>query len=368
MISKTIQFNQKETSNFTKILNQRVNNYFKEKKISKNGNWKLYLKTFIMFAVFLTPYFIILTLDMPWWLQLILTVVMGFGMAGVGMNVMHDANHGSYSKNKLINTIFGSSIYILAGNVYNWQVQHNVLHHTYTNVEGHDDDINAGKLMRFNKHSEWYAHTRFQHLYFIFLYGFLTFNWALFSDFVVLRNYLSRDLSYEKKANPTAQWIILVFTKLLYFAIWIAVPMIFMDIAWWKVLIGFLVMHYTAGLILSVIFQLAHVVGGSDMPIVDEDGKLEHSWTVHQLFTTANFSTKSKFLNWCTGGLNHQIEHHIFPNISHVHYTKISKIVKETAKEHDLPYIEYKTMRHAFVSHVKHLKKMGQKPTDKDEE
>src|SRR5690606_13804483 len=110
---------------------KRVNDYFKEKGVKKTGNWKLYCKTAIMFAVFLTPYFLLLTLDISGWLQLSFTILMGIGMAGVGMNVMHDGNHGSYSDKKWINKLMGGTIYVLAGNVYNWQVQHNVLHHTY---------------------------------------------------------------------------------------------------------------------------------------------------------------------------------------------------------------------------------------------
>ena len=135
------------------------------------------------------------------------------------------------------------------------------------------------------------------------------------------------------------------------------------DIYWWKVILGFVVMHYTAGLILSLVFQLAHVIGEADMPLPDQKtGNLKNSWVVHQLKTTVNFSTKNRIVNWFTGGLNHQIEHHIFPNISHIHYTKISEIVKKTAKEFNLPYNEYKTTRSALLSHFKFLKKMGVRP------
>ena len=84
----------------------------------------------------------------------------------------------------------GSSIYFLAGNVFNWKVQHNVLHHTYTNIHGHDEDLEAGKILRFSKHAQWAPHHRFQHLYFVFLYGLLTLNWALFTDFTQMRRYL----------------------------------------------------------------------------------------------------------------------------------------------------------------------------------
>lgn len=357
-----IKFSRVDSAKFFRTLNKRVNSYFKDNQIKRTGNWKLHLKTVVMFSIYLTPYFLLLTLNFPTWAQLLSTIVMGIGMAGIGMNVMHDANHGSYSSKKWINKIMGSSIYILAGNVYNWQVQHNVLHHTYTNIHGHDEDLEAGRVLRFSKHAKWHKLHKFQHYYSIFLYGLLTFNWAITTDFKQTRNYLKRKLSFGKFPKPSVQWSILVITKIIYFSIWLVIPILFFDIAWWKILIGFFIMHYVAGLILSVIFQLAHVVEEANMPLPDESGNMKNTWAIHQLFTTVNFGTTNKVMNWFTGGLNHQVEHHIFPNISHVHYTKISKIVRETALEFNLPYNEYKTTRKALIAHFKHLKEMGMNP------
>lgn len=359
---KTVRFSRKDPTHFFKILNQRINSYFKENNIKKTGNWKLYLKTAIMFSVFLTPYFLILTLDMNQWLQLALTIVIGIGMAGVGMNVMHDGNHGSYSSRKWLNNIMGGSMYALSGNVYNWKVQHNVLHHTYTNIYGHDEDLDAGKIIRFSNHAKWKRFHKFQHYYSFFLYGLLTIKWVVVTDFRQTNNYLKRKLSYGKLPNPATQWSSLVITKILYIGMWIIIPMVFLNIAWWKVFIGFFVMHYTAGVILSTVFQLAHIVKKTDTPLPDETGSIKNTWIIHQLHTTTNFSTKNKLVNWFTGGLNHQVEHHIFPNISHVHYTKIAKIVKATTKEFNLPYHEYKSTREAIVSHFMHLKELSKKP------
>jgi len=354
-------FAKQDSLKFFRTLNSRVNSYFKENNIEKTGNWKIHLKTVILFTVFLVPYFLILTLDMPFWAHLLLTIVMGIGMAGIGMNVMHDANHGSYSTKSWVNKFMGGTIYVLAGNVHNWQVQHNVLHHTYTNIIGHDEDLEAGRIMRFSKEAEWHSFHRFQQYYAVFLYGLLTFNWAITTDFKQMRNYLKRKLSYGEPKNPKILWTTLIITKIIYLAIWMALPMI-IGITWWKVLVGFFVMHYTAGLILSIVFQLAHVVDEAANPQPNEVGEMENTWAIHQLFTTVNFAPKNKIVNWYTGGLNHQIEHHIFPHISHVHYGKIAKIVKETAKECQLPYYEYKTMSAAVVAHFKHLKTLGLKP------
>jgi len=359
---QAVKFITRDKTNFFRTLNKNVNAYFKENHIKKTGDWRLYTKAIIMFSIFLIPLVILLTVSMPHWAQLLLTVVIGIGMAGVGMNVMHDANHESFSSKKWVNKLMGSSIYILAGNVYNWKVQHNVLHHTYTNIQGMDEDIDAGRIIRFSEHSKWFPIHKFQKFYSIFLYGLLTINWAITTDFKQMRSYLKRKLSYGKFPNPAKEWTVLVITKILYYAVWIALPILVMDIAWWQVLIGFFVMHYTAGMILSVVFQLAHIVPKTEMPLPDEDGNMQHTWAIHQLYTTSNFAIDNRLVNFYTGGLNHQVEHHIFPHISHVHYKKISEIVRNTAKEYNLPYHEYKTMIGAFVEHFRQLNTLGKHP------
>ncbi len=354
-------FSSKDNVKFFRTLNTRVNNYFKENNLKKTGNWKLHLKAIVMFSIFLTPYFLLLTLQMHFWVYILLNIVIGIGMAGVGMNVMHDGNHGSYSSKSWLNKFMGGSIYILAGNVYNWQVQHNVLHHTYTNILGHDEDLEAGRVMRFTKEAKWYRFHKFQQYYSIFLYGLLTFNWSLTTDFKQMRGYLKRKLSYGSVKSPKILWTTLIITKIIYFAIWLVIPMV-LGITWWKVIIGFFVMHYTAGVILSIVFQLAHIVEDTENPIPNETGEMENTWAIHQLYTTANFAPKNWLVNYYTGGLNHQVQHHLFPNISHIHYDKIAEIVKATALEFNLPYLEFKTMRAAVYSHFKHLKELGQNP------
>lgn len=357
-----IRFSRPNSQAFFKTLNKRVNNYFKEHNLKKTGNWKLHIKTIIMVLLFVAPYFVILLAPIPVWSMLILCIVMGIGMAGIGMNVMHDGNHDSYSEKKWVNKLMGASMYFLAGNVYNWQVQHNVLHHTYTNIHGHDEDLDAGRVIRFSEHSDWKFFHKFQHLYSIFLYGLLTVNWVTTVDFKQTSRYLKRKLAYGKLPNATKQWSIIIISKILYFLVWIATPILVLDVAWYFIILGFLTMHYVAGLILSIIFQLAHITEDTATPLPEAEGNMKNTWAIHQLLTTTNFGTKNKFLSWFSGGLNHQVEHHIFPHISHIHYPKIAKILKETALEFNLPYYEYKTMGSALVAHFKHLKQLGINP------
>ena len=362
MNSKKILFNRKDSAIFFKILNKRVNSYFKENNITKSGNWILWVKTIIMFSLLITPYILISIFTIPGWLQILFSVIMGVGLAGVGMNVMHDGNHGSFSNKKWINRIMGGSIYLLAGNRYNWQVQHNVLHHTYTNIHGHDEDLEAGRIIRFSKHSKWKWFHKFQHYYSVLLYGLLTLNWAITTDFLQMKRYMKRKLSHGKFPNPFVNWTKLLISKILYFMFWLIVPIFIFNIVWWKVLISFIVMHYTAGLILSLVFQLAHIMDEAEMPLPDNSGNIKNSWAIHQLKTTVNFASNNKFVSWFTGGLNHQVEHHIFPNISHIHYDKIADIVKKTAKEFNLPYNEFNTAKDALLAHFNYLRLMGIRP------
>ncbi|MDA9362356.1 acyl-CoA desaturase [Flavobacteriaceae bacterium] len=357
-----IKFSRNDSKEFFKTLNKRVNNYFKEKKITKNGNWKLWVKTIVMFSLLLTPYVLISFVTIPSWLQILFSVVMGIGLAGIGMNVMHDGNHGSFSNKKWINRLMGGSIYLLAGNRYNWQVQHNVLHHTFTNIHGHDEDLEAGRIIRFSRHSEWRWFHKFQHIYSVLLYGLLTINWAITTDFLQMKRYMKKKLSHGKFPNPFVNWTKLIVSKILYFLFWIFIPILIFNVVWWKVLLSFVVMHYTAGLILSLVFQLAHIMDEADMPLPDSNGNIKNSWAIHQLNTTVNFAAKSKLVNWFTGGLNYQVEHHIFPNISHIHYDKIAKIVKKTSSDFNLPYNEFNTFFDAIKAHFKFLKTMGVKP------
>ena len=361
MSDTTIKFSRIDSAKFFRTLNKRINSYFKDNNIKKTGNWKLYLKAIVMFTLFVTPLVLILTLDLSGWVQALLMVVIGIGMAGVGMNVMHDANHESFSSKKWVNKLMGSSIYILAGNDYNWKVQHNVLHHTYTNIQGHDEDIDAGRIIRFSKHSKWLKIHKYQKYYAFFLYGLLTVNWAITTDFKQTYQYLKRKLSYGKFPNPTTQWTKLIIGKIIYYAVWVALPLV-IGFAWWQVLIGFFIMHYTAGIILSVVFQLAHVMPNTEMPLPDEDGNMKNTWAIHQLYTTSNFAPKNWLVRFYTGGLNRQVEHHLFSNISHIHYNKIATIVKDTAKEFNLPYNEYKTMWKAIKEHYNQLNVLGKKP------
>ncbi len=356
------KFNLQNQKDFVKVLKERVNNYFIEKGISKYGDSRLYWKTFTMIGLYIIPYIFVLLNFLPFWANWILYVVMGLGMVGIGMSVMHDAVHGSYSSSRAVNKIMSFSMEMVGGNSFNWKVQHNVLHHTYTNIPGMDEDIADKSILRLEPTGKWMKIHRFQHIYALPLYSLLTISWLLWGDFTTLIRYNKSGITAELGAKNKTELIKLFIFKAYYIFYLFVLPIIIIGISWWQVVVGFILMQLVAGFILSVIFQLAHIVEETSFPMPDKNGNMENSWAVHQLQTTANFAKRRKLLSWFIGGLNYQIEHHLFPNISHVHYPKISEIVKLTANEFQIPYYEYRTFRAAVLSHIRRLRTLGQKP------
>lgn len=360
-MNQTAQFSKSNHTEFEKELKHNVHQYFKLNNIKKTGDWRMYFKSACMVALYLVPYlFMVFGNIENKWLFFGLWLVMGLGMSGIGLSIMHDANHGSYSSKSYVNNIMGGLIYFVGGNALNWKIQHNVLHHTYTNVDGLDQDINAPALfLRFSPHQPKNKLHRFQHLYAWFFYSLLTLTWAFDADFRQIMDFKKQGLTKAYKKNFSSVMIELIFFKLVYYAFIFALPMVFSAQPWWMILLGFLVMQMLSGLLLSCIFQMAHVVPSSEFPLPNKEGQLENSWSAHQLYTTANFAEKNLLITWFAGGLNRQVEHHLFPNICHIHYGAISKIVRETAHKFGLPYHTYPTFGKALYEHASLLKSLG---------
>jgi len=363
MKAQSIKFSS-QRAEFFSTLNQRVNDYFKTNGISRYANTEMKIKTVFMYCLYFTPYVLILTGTVTnTWGMLGLCLAMGFGVAGIGLSIMHDANHGSYSNKKWVNQLLGYSLNVVGGSSFNWKIQHNVLHHTYTNIHDVDEDISPRGALRMTPYGDWKAIHKFQYIYAWFLYGLMTLVWVLVKDYVRIANYHREGHITRQKATLGAELTIMLLTKALYFGYILVIPLLVLSITWWQWLIGFLVMQYLAGFILAIIFQPAHVIEGTEYPMPDENGSMENSWAVHQLRTTTNFANNSTFFSWYVGGLNFQVEHHLFPNICHVHYRNISGIVKQTAQEFNLPYKAAPTFWDAIVGHARLLKELGKKPS-----
>lgn len=316
-----------------------------------------------MYVLYFLPYALIVSgVITSSFLLILMVVIMSLGLGGIGLSVMHDANHGAYSKRNWINSLLGYSLNLVGANSFSWKMQHNVLHHTYTNVHEEDEDISPRGVIRMSPHSDWKFIHKFQHIYAWFLYGLMTIIWMVLNDFKRLVRYHRNGLAKKHKANIAKEWIILIITKLVYVGYIFIIPVVFTDLSWWQILIGIFIMHYIAGFMLAIIFQPAHVIEGTEFPLPNEDHALENNWAIHQLLTTTNFGNKSRWFSWYVGGLNFQIEHHLFPNVCHVHYRKISGIVKATAHEFGIPYKSARTFLGALRGHARLLKQLGMRP------
>jgi linoleoyl-CoA desaturase len=353
-----VTFNNKNNSFFT-ALKAEVEQYFNQQKIKKTGNWKLYIKTGVLIPSAICLYILLLLLPMPGVLSIFLCAVLGFVLASIGFNVMHDACHGSYSSKKWVNDALGHSLNALGGNAFIWKFKHNIIHHTYTNVDGIDDDIAKSPIMRQCDTQKWVPAHRFQHIYVVLVYAISSFAWVFMMDFT---KYFKQKIQVTPLQKMSfKEHFIFWLSKALYMFFYILVPVYF--VGWGSWAIGFAVMHLAMGFTLAIVFQLAHVVEHTEFEVAKIDPKtIESEWAIHQVRTTANFAPQNKIISWFVGGLNFQIEHHLFPRVSHVHYPALSKIVKDTCAKFNLPYNEYPTMSSAIISHFRMMKILGRKP------
>ena len=351
----TPKFVNAKGSTFHQELKRRVNNYFIESKKESTGNFSLYFKGGLLTLLYVAAYVHLVFFTPVAWIGILECIFMGGLTSAIGFNVMHDGSHGSFSQSKIANKIATFSINMLGASGIMWNNKHNIIHHTYTNIDGVDDDIEIKPMLRMCPTQKKYKIHRFQHIYVWFLYTLLLIVWLFVSDYTKY---------FRKKIGPVP---IKKLSGFDHFAFWaakvgyafmmIVLPIYMVGLLPW--VIGFLSMALFSGFILSIVFQLAHTVEDTAFPLPADDNKIENEWAIHQIETTANFATKSKIISWFVGGLNFQIEHHLFPKISHIHYPAISKIIKNTCLEFNVRYIEYAKMRHAIISHASYLKRMG---------
>ena len=359
MNTRVVKFNTDKQKEFIRDLRKNVHRYFKENNITRYANFNMVIKTVFMISLYFVPFILMLTGTVTgFWPVILMWVLMGFGMSGIGLSIMHDANHGSYSRNKKVNDALGYLINFIGGYRENWKIQHNILHHSYTNIEGFDEDIKTSAL-RMSPYQKRKKYHRFQAFYAPFLYGLMTIYWLLGKDFIGLIKYKKKNLLSGHRVSFKKAMTELTLNKIGYVFLMVILPIILIDLPWWQVLLGFLLMHFICGMVLALIFQPAHVISETDFYIADENGSVDNNWAIHQLKTTSNFANDNRILSWFIGGLNYQIEHHLFPNICHVHYRKISKIVRETAEKYQLPYYQHKTFIAALRSHFKVLHQLG---------
>jgi linoleoyl-CoA desaturase len=337
-------------------LRKSVDGYFTDNGIDPTGDGRLYFKAGVIITAYLALFGAVLFAGFPGWLALAGCAAMGFLQALIGFNIMHDACHGSFSTDKRINYFFGLSMNALGSDCFMWKQKHNIVHHTFTNIDGADDDIAKSPLLRMSESQPRYKAHRFQHFYMPFLYAISTLYWVLIKDW---QDYFVGDrFNVETAKMKPFDHLVFWSTKIVYFGLYIVLPASVWGL--WPTVLGFVTVHAVLGLVMSFVFQLAHVVENVEFEHTHgEHTLIENEWAVHQIATTSDFAVDNRVVSWFLGGLNYQAIHHLFPLISHVHYPEVQKIVSRVCAEHGVNYLSYPTMRDALGSHFRHMKRLG---------
>jgi linoleoyl-CoA desaturase len=352
----------KSNNEFFQSLKSAVEDYFTQNNIKKTGDWRLYSKSIILIGLHLGIYAILMLADIGVMPAILLAGLFGFVGAAIGFNVMHDANHGSFSTNSTLNDAVGLTANFLGISSFLWKQKHNIIHHTYPNADGVDDDIAKSPAIRQCDTQKWLPAHKVQHLYLTIVYGLSSIIWIFLMD---------PTKYFSKKINTTKAWkmtwknhAIFWATKVFYITYYMVIPAIVWGWQGW--LLGLFVMNFVQGVVLSFVFQLAHVVEKTEFEYIplDTTRHIESAFAEYQLKTTSNFAMDNKFISWITGGLNYQVEHHLFPLVSHVHYPAISKIVRDKCKEFNIQYNYYPTLTEALSSHFRLMKRLGKRPTE----
>ncbi|MGD0461379.1 MAG: acyl-CoA desaturase [Tepidisphaeraceae bacterium] len=347
---------------FLRELRKRVDAYFEQTGRPRRDCPQMYFKTATILAWFFSAYFLLLFVSTSWLSAVPLAVILGLAVAAIGFNIQHDGGHRAYSERPWVNKIMALSLDMMGGSSYLWDWKHNSIHHTYPNVNGQDDDINLGFLGRLSPQQKRYWFHRLQGIYLWLLYGFLAIKWHLVDDFhQVYTGYIGGHKIPRPKGKDLALFIA---GKVVFFSMAFVIPMLLHR--WWAVLGVYALAAFVSGVVLSVVFQLAHCVGEADFPVpVPLEGggeRMQTEWAVHQVETTVDFARGNRVLCWFLGGLNFQIEHHLFNKICHVHYPAMSKVVEEACREFGVRYSAHKSFFSAVKSHFDFLVEMGRPP------
>jgi linoleoyl-CoA desaturase len=349
--TRSLPFTQQR--HFRKTLNERVNAYLRENNLPARDVPAMYVKTVIALGWWLGTYLLLLLGNFPPLINIVLCAVWAMAIAAVGFNVMHDANHGGYSNNPRVNKLLSLSAEMLGMSGFRWRTKHNVWHHTYTNIAGFDDDVETYGLMRLTPQVPWKPLYKAQAWYFPVIYSFIGFDFIL-RDFM-MAFFGKSDANHVYPKMNAVDKITFWGGKLFFFTIMFALPLLVFP--WWQVLIGFFIVMLTVGLVIAVVFQLAHINGMADFPEpVGDPQHIENEWAIHEVQTTVDFAPRNRLLSWYIGGLNYQVEHHLLPHVCHLNYPRLAPIVRATCEEFGMRYNCYPTWRKAFVAHWQELK------------
>jgi linoleoyl-CoA desaturase len=340
-------------------LHRRVDQYFESTGLSRHDCPAMYWKTAVILFVFAASYILLVFFATTWLQAIPLAILLGLGIAGIGFNIEHDGVHQAFSRYPWVNKVMSLTLDLVGGSSYLWRHKHVVIHHTYVNITHVDTDIELGVLGRLSPHQPRMRFHAWQHLYLWPLYGMLAMKWQLFDDF---RDVLIGRIGENPVPRPQ-RWELVLFLagKVTFLTLAFGIPLLIHPLS--VVLAGYAIAAVVSGLVMSVVFQLAHAVEETEFPLpVNETGRIEHTFFRHQIETTMNFACDNRMVTWMVGGLNFQIEHHLFPRICHIHYPALSRIVEATCDEYGVRYRQQESFFAAIGSHYRWLRLMGSQP------
>lgn len=317
----------------------------------------MYFKTVVITTWTLAAWAIVLFTQHSLGIKILGCICLGIGMAGVGMSIGHDANHGAYSSSPVMNHLIGFCYDIIGVSSFLWKFRHNQLHHVYTNIQGYDNEIEGDGVVRMSPHTKHQAHHRLQHVWIWFIYPFIPFYWYIkdIQRVIFNQDYLGHTLPPMQPLDYLMFWSGRIIWLIFFIGIPFAVGYSLLEIG-----IGVSISYLTYGAIVCEIFMLAHVVEGVEFPKPNlESNQIEDEWAIFQLKTTADFAPQNAFLNWYLGGLNYQAIHHLFPHVCHIHYPQLAPIVADVCQEFGVRYVVYPTFVKAVSSNYRWLRLMA---------
>ena len=341
---------------FLRDVRHDVEAYLANAGVRRRGRYALYVKAGTALGLMAGGWLGLMLASPGLPLALLFLAALTFGAMLTAFSVQHDANHGAFFGRTWHNHLLGwSSDALLGYSSYVWRVKHNVAHHTYTNVDGFDDDIAQVPVLRLapSQPSRWWY--RWQHVYIWPLYCLFTLKMQFIGDV----NSLIRGQIGQSAVRRPRGWALFGYVggKVFFFAWILVVPMLVYP--WWAVLAALVGISAATGLVVATTFQLAHCVEEASFATPEELCAERRVWAVHEVESTVNFCPGNRFLTWFLGGLNYQIEHHLFPRIAHVHYPRIAGIVERHARRHGVRYSAHASLAGALRSHSGHLRWMG---------
>ncbi len=346
----------KDEAGFLAELRRRADTYFAETGHGERDCWQMYLKTAVILAWLATSYALLVFAAPTVWLAAPLSISLALAISAVGFSVQHDGSHHAYSRYAWVNRLAALSLDLIGASSYLWRWKHVVFHHTYPNVDRQDADIDVGVVARLSPGQRRRWVHRWQHLYLWFLYALTASVWHLFGDF---KDVISGRIREHRIPRPKG-WELVTFIvgKLASIGLLLGIPMFVHS--WWVVLTFYVVVTAVLGVVLTVVFQLAHCVEEAEFPLPTDGGhRMADAWAVHQVRTTVDFARKSRVLCWLLGGLNFQVVHHLFPRICHIHYPALSRIVEATCREFGVRYSAHQSFLAGLASHFRWLRRLG---------